>query len=251
MAFLCPRDMTFEAVSFKREHHNAILDVLRSLDGAFLMKSKCFFGGGTAIALELGEFRESVDIDFLCSDQQGYRELRSVLAGQPNLDAILRPGAQVECLREVRTNQYGIRTFVRSRETNIKIEIVRASRDTPLQGEIDDRYGIPVLSRPHMYAEKLMANSDRWFAPDVASRDIIDLSVMISRWGPIPAEAWGIAEDAYGDKVREDFDKAVDKIRKPEYIESCAEKMQISPDVVEEILSLHGGAYGRTPSPFD
>lgn len=243
--------MPFEKVTFKRDHHNAILNVLRSLDGDFLLKSKCYFAGGTAIALELGEYRESVDIDFLCSDQEGYRSIRTALAGQPNLDAVLRPGAQVECIRDVRADQYGLRTIVRSQDSNIKFEIVRAMRATPLCGELDARYGLPVLSRPHMYAEKLMANSDRWFAPDVASRDILDLSVMISRWGPVPEEAWKIAEAAYGDKVHEDFDKAVEKIRKPEYIESCAEKMQISPEVVDEILSLHGGAHEREPSPLD
>ena len=102
-----------------------------------------------------------------------------------------------------------------------------------------------------MYAEKLMANSDRWYQPDVASRDILDLSVMISRWGPVPDEAWVIAEEAYGQKVREDFDKAVEKIRKPEHIESCAEKMQIDAKTVREILTVHGGALARAPSLFD
>lgn len=241
--------MTFEEVSFEREHHNAILNVLRSLDGNFLLQSRCYFGGGTALVLALGEFRESVDIDFLCADQEGYRALRSTIAGQPNLNHILRPGTQLECIREVRANQYGLRTVVQSQSINIKFEIVRETR-IDLQGELDARYGLPVLSRPHMYAEKLMANSDRWYAPEVASRDILDLSVMISRWGTIPEEAWDIAEAAYGDKVREDFEKAVDKIRHPAYIESCAQKMQIGSEIVEEILFIHGGAYEREPSPF-
>lgn len=38
----------FEPVSFKREQHKAILNVLRSLDGDFLARAKCYFGGGTA-----------------------------------------------------------------------------------------------------------------------------------------------------------------------------------------------------------
>ena len=242
--------MPFEEVSFKRDHHKAILNVLRSLDGNRLFRSHCYFGGGTAIALDLGEYRESVDIDFLCADQDGYRALRTAIAGQPNLNAMLRPGAQLECLRDVRADQYGIRTVVRSQGVNIKFEIVREAR-IGLQGDLDARYGVPVLSRPFMYAEKLMANSDRWYAPDVASRDILDLSVMILRWGQIPTEAWDIAEAAYGDKVREDYEKAIDKIRHPAYLQDCAEKMQISSDLVEEILSLHGGPYQRERSPFD
>jgi len=242
--------MPFEEVSFKRDHHKAILNVLRSLDGTFLLKSKCYFGGGTAIVLDLEEYRESVDIDFLCADQEGYRALRTTIAGQLNLDPILRPETQLECIREVRADQYGLRTVVQSQGANIKFEIVREARIN-LQGELDARYGLPVLSRPHMYAEKLMANSDRWYAPEVASRDILDLSIMISRWGPVPNDAWDIAEAAYGSKVREDFEKAVDKIRHPAYIESCAKKMQIDPMLVEEILRLHGGAHERELSPFD
>lgn len=242
--------MVFLDVTFARDQHNAILKALRALDGDYLMATKCYFGGGTAIVLELGEYRQSIDIDFLCADQAGYRALRTAIGGQPNLDRLLRDGAEIECLREVRADQYGLRTVIRSQGTPIKLEIVRERR-IDLAGEIDPRYGLPVLSRPHMYAEKLMANSDRWYQPDVASRDILDLSVMISRWGPVPDEAWVIAEEVYGQKVREDFEKAVEKIRKPEHIESCAEKMQIDAKTVREILAVHGGALEREPSSFD
>lgn len=213
--------MTFEKVSFKRDHHNAILNILRSLNGDYLLKSKCYFGGGTAVVLALGEYRESVDIDFLCANQEGYKDLRSAIAGQPNLNPLLRPGAQLECIREVRANQYGLRTVARSQGASIKIEIIREAQ-IDLQGELDTGYGLPVLSRPCMYAEKLLANSDRWYAPDAASRDILDLSVMISRWGPIPDEAWNIAKAAYGHKVHEDFKSAVDKIRHPAHSRGAA-----------------------------
>lgn len=242
--------MVFQDVSFERDHHTAILKALRALDGDYLMETKCYFGGGTAIVLDLGEYRESIDIDFLCADQAGYRALRTAIAGQPNLNRLLRAGAELECLREVRADQYGLRTVIRSQDTSIKLEIVRETR-IDLEGEVDLRYGLPVLGRPHMYAEKLLANSDRWYQPDVASRDILDLSVMISRWGPVPDEAWAIAKEAYGEKALEDFVKAVEKIRKPQYIESCAEKMQIDAKTVKEILAVHGGAFEREPSPFD
>lgn len=51
--------MVFQDVTFAREHHTAILKALRALDGDYLMETKCYFGGGTAIVLELGEYRES------------------------------------------------------------------------------------------------------------------------------------------------------------------------------------------------
>ena len=44
-----------------------------------LMTWKCWFAGGTEIVLDLGEYRLSKDIDFLCADVDGYRELRSIV----------------------------------------------------------------------------------------------------------------------------------------------------------------------------
>jgi len=67
---------------FSRRHHNDILHVLRCLNGDFLRDTECYFGGGTAIVLELGEYRESVDIDFLCASQEGYRKLRHPSTGR-------------------------------------------------------------------------------------------------------------------------------------------------------------------------
>lgn len=65
---------------FERPHHQRIALVLAALDGARLRSYGCLFGGGTCIALRFGEFRESVNIDFLVSDPAGYRELRQLLS---------------------------------------------------------------------------------------------------------------------------------------------------------------------------
>jgi hypothetical protein len=40
---------------FRRPHHNAVAQLLTSLNAAFLLDCACFFGGGTAIALSLDE----------------------------------------------------------------------------------------------------------------------------------------------------------------------------------------------------
>ena len=47
---------------FERPHHQRIAQVLLTLDGSLLREHCCLFGGGTAIALCYGEYRESVDI---------------------------------------------------------------------------------------------------------------------------------------------------------------------------------------------
>lgn len=230
---------------FTRRHHNDILHVLRCLNGELLRDAECYFGGGTAIVLQLDEYRESVDIDFLCASQEGYRKLRQALWGGSNLAGFLRPGAELTLVRDVRMDQYGIRTLIGVGDVAIKFEIVREAR-IELTGEIDPRYGVPVLSRDHMFAEKLLANADRWNDAGVLSRDILDLSMMISRWGPIPAAAWVIAEGAYGDTVRKAYDKAVERISNPEWLRKCMRDMAMASDLETEILAVHGGPVSST-----
>ena len=65
---------------FERPHHQRIAQVLEALDASLLLKHRCLFGGGTAIALTHGEYRESVDIDFICSSVDGYREIRGLVS---------------------------------------------------------------------------------------------------------------------------------------------------------------------------
>jgi hypothetical protein len=87
---------------FKRSHHNRIQSLLAALDADFLSRNGCFFGGDTAIVLALDEYRESVDIDFLCATQDGYRELRNTITNV-SLGAIFT--GPVELAREVRADR--------------------------------------------------------------------------------------------------------------------------------------------------
>ena len=73
------------ACLFEREHHRRVASVLQALDGHRLHAHQCLFGGGTALALRYGEYRESVDIDFLVSHREGYRALRQLLTGEADL----------------------------------------------------------------------------------------------------------------------------------------------------------------------
>jgi hypothetical protein len=224
---------------FRRPHHNRILKALNCLDGRLFCEAQCFFGGGTAVTLLLNEYRESVDIDFLCASQDGYRRLRSEIWDR-NFEALHKPDSPLYSVRELRADQYGIRTIVEIENVRIKFEIIREAR-IDLDGAIDQRFGVPVLSRDDMYAEKLLANADRWADVAVLSRDIIDLSMMISRWGVVPEAAWGKARSAYGTTVDDAYAKAVEKICDPVWLGDCAGKLSMTPDAVAEILALHGG----------
>lgn len=78
---------------FERPHHRRIAAVLSALDGRLLREANCLFGGGTAIALRFGEYRESVDIDFLVSDVGSYRQLRQLLTGPAGFAGLLKAGS--------------------------------------------------------------------------------------------------------------------------------------------------------------
>ncbi len=50
---------------FERPHHQRMAKLLHAFDTELLNTTQCYFAGGTAIVLLLGEYRESLDIGFL------------------------------------------------------------------------------------------------------------------------------------------------------------------------------------------
>ena len=198
---------------FERPHHRDVALVLQSLDPTALSRRKCYFGGGTAMALRYGEYRESVDIDFAVSDLAGYRELRELLASARGSLPITRDGMEVRLAREIRADQYGIRTQVRSGESTIKFEIVLEGRIVLAQpGDGDRICGILALAPIDLAAEKLLANADRWADDSVHSRDLIDLAMMRAN-RRLLEDACRKAEGAYGDAVRRSLSRAVDALQ--------------------------------------
>ncbi|HET8900149.1 MAG TPA: nucleotidyl transferase AbiEii/AbiGii toxin family protein [Rhodanobacteraceae bacterium] len=171
---------------FERPHHQKIAQILHTMDADLLTHAKCYFGGGTAIALKLGEYRESVDINFLCSDLVGYRLLREAIT-PPTLGAVLR--APIKHLREVRTQRDKISTFLEVDGTAVRVKFVLEGR-IAITGALDPKLSVPVLCREDMYAEKLLANADRALDRSQMSRDLIDLAMMIQAWGPSPRPRW-------------------------------------------------------------
>ncbi|MBS2025062.1 MAG: nucleotidyl transferase AbiEii/AbiGii toxin family protein, partial [Deltaproteobacteria bacterium] len=164
---------------FEREHHRQVAAVLESLDAGLLSEHGCFFGGGTAIVLAHGEYRESADIDFMVSSRSGYRALRELVTGPRGLGALARPGRRIDEARDLRADQYGLRTRVRSLGAEIKLEIVFEARiDLEQPGSRDRLCGVATLTPVDLAATKLLANSDRWADDSVQSRDLIDLAMM-------------------------------------------------------------------------
>ena len=131
---------------YRRPRHRKVARVLNVLNAVFLAQTRCFFGGGTRIALELDEFRESEDIDFLCSDLAGYRALRGGI-GERSLGAILPAWpAGITLLRDVRADQYGIRTVIGVDAAPVKFEIILEAR-IALAPVRHKKFPVPVLDR--------------------------------------------------------------------------------------------------------
>ena len=187
--------------------------MLQSLRAEVLAGHQCWFAGGTAMALRFGEYRESLDIDFLASDRGGYRALRATLSEAASLDPIVRAGLRLEQTRPLRADQYGLRTQLRVGDLPIKFEIVLEGRiELARPGKRDAVCGVTTLSRLDLAAEKLLANADRWADDSVYSRDLIDLAMHPGPLATLRA-AVGKAEAAYGSEVRRTLLAAIDALR--------------------------------------
>jgi hypothetical protein len=214
---------------FERDHHRRIAGVLTSLDAQLLADHACYFGGGTAMALRYGEYRESVDVDFLVSNIKGYRALRQLLTGPLALQAIARAGAVLPNLREVRADQYGIRTIVQAEQSPLKFEIVLEGRiEFELPGADDLVCGVVTLSPLDMATSKLLANSDRWADDSVFSRDVIDLAMM-QPGASLLKQAIEKSRQAYGSSIETDLTKAIERLlSRPGRLERCMQMMQMT-----------------------
>ena len=220
-----PMAASSSEIRFHRPWHRLVWQVLESLNSDLLSSAKCYFGGGTRIALALGEFRESVDVDFLCSDRDGYRSLRSAVTSS-SLGEIC--SGRYDLMREVRTDMYGIRTFLRVDERPVKFEILSEGRIS-LAGETVDPFPVKVLDRTSCIAEKLLAHADRGGDESTHARDLIDLAFMAGSW---PAEhlraARAIAESAYGSVVMRELGEGLSRFEDASRRRHCIEMLSIA-----------------------
>lgn len=225
---------------FKRTHHQQIAFVLLALKADLLRQLNCYFGGGTAIALRCGEYRESVDIDLMTSDGAAYRELR-MLAKAPGGMLSFFDGrvGDIQFASAPRIDQYGIRTAIVAGAGTIKFEIILEARiDFDVPGPTDIVCGVSCLSSRDLIATKLLANSDRWADPGVFNRDLIDLAMMMPSKN-LFEQALVKAESAYGQSVKQDLFKALSKLLdKPDWLERCMRSMRMETSSASLVMNL-------------
>jgi hypothetical protein len=214
---------------FKRQHHQRIASVLEALNNQLLFENHCYFGGGTAITLLHGEFRESVDIDFLVSDLSSYRNLRQLLTGPEGINAIRKSEAtDLKQQKEIRADQHGLRTTLLVDNNPIKFEIILEGRiSLEMPGKSDQICGISTLTRLDMATSKLLANADRWADASVFNRDVIDLAMM-SPSSELLTTAISKAQIVYGNAITRDLNKAIDKLTtQNDWLDRCILAMGI------------------------
>ena len=214
---------------FTRPHHQRIAKVLESLDADLLKQHHCLFAGGTAIALGYGEYRESVDMDFLVSDLSSYRYLRNLVREQ-GLQALMKgtDAGQFQT-SDIRSDQYGIRTKVFVEGKPIKFEIVLEGRiGLAKPGKKDSILGVATLMKIDMAVSKLLANSDRGLDMGMHCRDVIDLAMLNLCKSEFTA-ATKKADAAYGEVILKDLAKVIGILGEANgLLERCMKAMDVS-----------------------
>jgi len=211
---------------FSRPRHATVAAILGALNAPFLDRNQCYFGGGTRIVLSLDEYRESAYIDFLCSSREGYRSLRSTINNR-SLGEIA--AGKVTLAREVVADRYGIRTFIDVGGQKIKFEIINEGR-IDVSGNKQRDLHVPCLDERSCFAEKLLANADRWDDESFLSRDVIDLAYMIEGWGmELFIKGGRVAHAAYGDAVETSARAAARKLLdKKDYFKKCVDGLRVT-----------------------
>jgi hypothetical protein len=101
---------------------------------------------------------------------------------------------------------------------------------------------VPLLSIPDLFAEKLLANSDRGLDHDELARDLIDLAVLRAAHGAIPDPVWAAVEQAYRSGPRQDLRKVAENfLADPDYRQRCFGGLGVEHDtenVVEGVRAL-------------
>ena len=213
--------------SLKRPGHRHVMEVLGNLDPEVVLRANCYFGGGTQIVLANGEYRESRDVDFICSSRDGFRILREAVH-ERSLGHIFR--REMPLARSVRADRDGIRAFIASGPSAqpMKFEILFEAR-IDATGAMDSELGVPVLDPESAVAEKLLANVDRGLDEAFRSRDLVDLAFLARAHGPETLRA-GLskARTAYGAAVLTYLEKSVRRLAENHaYFRKCVNDLMV------------------------
>lgn len=216
---------------YKIKHHKLIKSVLNNFNTDFFFTNSIYFGGGTRIALEIDEYRESIDVDFLCPDMESYRAVRQEVTSN-SLGNLVKN--EFNYAREIKFDRYGVRTFIKEENTPIKLEIVSFD-NYDLVADSRELFPVPFIDHESCFYTKLLANSDRCL--QAQCKDIIDILAMHDAWGGIPQSAITKAERHYGSSVLKDLIRSLKDIQtQKKHYYSLAEGMLIKPEFAQKLI---------------
>ncbi len=220
-------------MTFQLNHHNRILTILNSLNSHLLEESKAYFGGGTLLTLDFGEYRWSKDIDFICPiASSGYKHLRTIIF-DGGYQALFHDRTTINIQRGT-TSQYGIRLLIIVENEPIKMEIIVEARFQIDPPRYPDWSPVACLSLDDCFTSKLLSNSDRYMDDSVEGRDLIDLAVLRLQ-SPIPQNAIEKAEKAY--EVIRPLKEAIKRFQqREEYREKWFSSLQVNPQQIPRII---------------
>ncbi|MEO0378463.1 MAG: nucleotidyl transferase AbiEii/AbiGii toxin family protein, partial [Cyanobacteria bacterium P01_A01_bin.17] len=203
------------------------------LDSDLLRDSAAYFGGGTLLTLDFGEYRWSKDIDFICPvPSSGYKRLRSVIF-EGGHKALFRDSKRVQVGRGT-TDQYGIRMVIIVDGEPIKTEIIAEARFEADPPRYPGWSPVACLSIKDCFTAKLLANSDRYMDDSVEARDLVDLAVLRLQ-SPIPPAAIEKAENAY--EVMRPLKLAIQRFQEREvHRERCLSSLRIDTSQIPTII---------------
>lgn len=229
---------------FKRPHHNSILKVLKLFNKEFLLDSDTCFAGGTAISLKNNEYRESIDIDFLCFSSEGYRKIREQVSNVRLGEILPELSNEVSYAKEVKRDRYGIRCAFLVDGINIRFEIVSEARQAFLptidtNTDVLGLEGFPMLSDQDLLTQKLLAISDRGTDKFNASRDVFDFIVLMNHKEIDYQAAFLNAFNSYGKKtILSELRASINVLMSDEsYYEQCLNTLNIDKKAFEKELN--------------
>ena len=229
-------------MTFRRKHHQSVVTVLNALSPDYFQARHCYFGGGTLLALEFGEYRESVDIDFLISNREQIRALRTdlhndsykALFKNSDLGITLTP-------EQPRVTRDKVVFAARPNDTLIKVEILfegRIALDDPRRLPFTE---VPCLALSDAIAEKLLANADRGLDSAYFAKDLIDLAMATSDTALLETAVEKVHTAKHGYDVVIPLRRAIENFAaKADFRSRCYAQLQISspPDVVDGLDRL-------------
>ncbi|MCC6196443.1 MAG: nucleotidyl transferase AbiEii/AbiGii toxin family protein [Burkholderiales bacterium] len=223
---------------YRRPFHAVVQAALLRMDAGTMAAHSCYFGGGTRSVLDLDEYRESRDVDFLCAGRDGYHALRTIVAERGLQGLFTKP---VGLVREARIDRDGIRAVLDIDGSPLKFEIMLEGRLESLEADAVPCNGVAQLSRASAFAEKFLANADRGLDQATLARDVVDLAHMAAGWGLPPATAGlRLAAAAYGKDVQVKLDRALGKLQAdPSWRQRCERGLSVDrPKVLRAGLEL-------------